>query len=70
MTGAMQEQEQRSEKAKDGDGFYEDHKSSNVTCLGYSKDEEQTALFWSIMYMVKSNKGDMSRHLSSKKRFG
>lgn len=27
----MQEQEQRSEKAKDGGGFYEDHKSSNVT---------------------------------------
>lgn len=56
------------EKTKDDNGFYEDHKSSNVTWIEYSKNEEQIALFLSRMFLLKPNKRDLCHDIRLKEK--
>lgn len=61
-------EELRVEMTEDGNGFYEDHKSSNVAWIEYRRNEEQIALFLFRMFLLKSNQRDLCNDISLKKK--
>lgn len=68
LTGAVQVEEQSAKMIEDGSVFYEDHKSSNVTLIEYSKNTVQIALSLSRMFLLRSGKRDLCHDIYLKKK--